>query len=139
MRTVIILSFLAILVASTAAYSGEPVGVGGDFGQEWLKNLPYHPTTSSEDGGGLWSWGGIPNGMVVVNKPLVPNGSDAAEIDYADVWWLWTQLQGSSLKANNSEGSLDFMYPFYSNDPWFFSRHYQIPILVPNDPYDSIW
>jgi len=139
MRTITMLSFLALLLASNAASSAEPVGVGGDFGQEWLQNLPYHPPISSDDGGGLWSWGGVPNGMKVVNKTLIPNGSDADEMDYTDVWWLWAELQGSPLRVNNSEASTDFMYPFYSNNPWFFSQHYEIPILVPKDYYDSIW
>ena len=137
MRTVIVLSFLALLVTSIAAFGAEPVRVGGDFGISWLKNLPYHPTTSADDGGGLWSWGGAPTGMKVVNGSLVPDeDNDSDEIDLADIDWLWTQLRGPPLKLNKSEGSVDFLYPLYSDDPWFLSQHYESPILFPEDYYD---
>lgn len=136
MRMVIMLSFLALLAASVTAFGAAPVSVGGDFGQAWLKSLPYQPTTSSEDAGGLWSWGDTPSGYKVVNGTLAPEGNDNDEIDFDDIGWLGTESQGSPLRFNQSEGPVDFLSPFYSDDPWFLSQHYEIPILVPEDYYD---
>ncbi|KUK44379.1 MAG: hypothetical protein WCY97_08355 [Methanothrix sp.] len=135
-RTVIVLSFVALLVASVSAYGVEPVSVGGDFGISWLKNLPSPPKTSIDDGGGLWSWGGAPSGMTVVNGSLVPEDDDNDEIDLADIEWLWTELRGPPVMLNKTRGPMDFLYPFYSDDPWFLSQHYERLILVPEDYYD---
>jgi len=124
MRTVIILSFLALLVASTSAFCAEPVSVGGDFGQSWLKNLPYQPATSAEDGGsGLWSWGGVPLGMTVVNDTLQPVVNNTDEIDYAGITWLGTDPLGPPSYINYTGAPVDFMYPFYSDDPWILAQH----------------
>jgi len=41
MRMAIILSFLALLVASTFAFGIEPVEVGGDYGTSWINDHPW--------------------------------------------------------------------------------------------------
>lgn len=135
MRTVIALSFLALLAAGVAAFGAETVSVGGDYGAAWLASQPERIPT--DDGNGLWGWGGTPSGMKVVNGSLVPEDEDE-EIDYDDIGWLGTEFQGNPVKLdlNNLTGSVDFLYPFYSKDPWVLSQHYEIPILVPADYYD---
>jgi len=135
MRTVIALSFLALLAVGVAAFGAEMVSVGGDYGAAWLASQPERMPTNSS--GGLWSWGGAPTGMKVVNGSLVHQNNDE-EIDYYDIGWLGTEFQGSPLRLNlsNSAGTADFLYPFSSNDPWFLSQHYERPILVPADYYD---
>jgi hypothetical protein len=124
MRTVIILSFLALIAASTAASGAEPVSVGGDFGQSWLKSLPYQPETSTEDAGsGLWSWGGVPTGMKVVNGTLQPVDNNTDVIDYAGIEWLGSEPLGPPSYINYTGAPVDFMYPFYSDDPWILAQH----------------
>jgi hypothetical protein len=124
MRTVIILSFLALIAASTAASGAEPVSVGGDFGQSWLKNLPYQPEISTEDAGsGLWSWGGVPTGMKVVNGTLQPVDNNTDVIDYAGIEWLGSEPLGPPSYINYTGAPVDFMYPFYSDDPWILAQH----------------
>jgi len=124
MRTVIILSFLALIAASSAASGAEPVSVGGDFGQSWLKNLPYQPETSTEDAGsGLWSWGGVPTGMKVVNGTLQPVDNNTDVIDYAGIEWLGSEPLGPPSYINYTGAPVDFMYPFYSDDPWILAQH----------------
>jgi hypothetical protein len=135
MRTVIALSFLALLAAGVAAFGTETVSVGGDYGATWLASQPERiPTDSSV---GLWSWGGTPSGMKVVNGSLVPEDDDE-EINYDEIGWLGTKFQGSPLRLNlsNVTGTADFLNPFSSTDPWFLSQHYERPILVPADYYD---
>ncbi len=129
MRTVIILSILALLAASTAASGAEPVSIGGDFGQSWLKNLPYQPTVSTEDGGsGLWSWGGVPTGMKVVNGTLEPVDNGTEEVDFAGIAWLGSEPIGPPARINYTGAPADFMYPFYSDDPWILAQHYGRPV-----------
>mgnify|MGYP001165753992 CR=1 FL=1 len=125
MRTVIILSLLALLAASTAASGAEPVSIGGDFGQSWLKNLPYQPATSTDDdGSGLWSWGGVPTGMKVVNGTLEPVDNNTDDVDFAGITWLGTEPLGPPSYINYTGAPVDFMYPFYSDDPWILAQHY---------------
>jgi len=136
MRIVITLSFLALIAAGITAFGAEPMSVGGDYGAAWLASQPERISTDNSNDG-LWTWGNTPNGMKVVNGSLVPEDYDEV-IDYDDIGWLGTEFQGTPLKLNTSNvtGSVDFLYPFYSNDPWFLSQHYEIPILVPADYYD---
>jgi hypothetical protein len=125
MKTVIILSFLALLAASTVVFGAEPVSVGGDFGQSWLKNLPYQPETSAEDAGsGLWSWGGVPLGTKVVNGTLQPVDNNTDKVDFAGIAWLGEEPLGPPTYINYSGAPVDFMYPFYSDDPWILAQHY---------------
>ncbi len=133
MRMVIALSFLALIAAGVTAFGAETVSVGGDFGTAWLASQPER--ISTDEGDGLWTWGGTPDGMKVVNGSLVPEYDDE-EIDLDDIGWLGTEFQGTPLKLNQSNGTADFLSPFYSNDPWFLSQHYEIPILIPEDYYD---
>ncbi len=124
MRMVIMLSFLALLAASTAASCAEPVSVGGDFGQSWLKNLPYQPETSDEDAGsGLWSWGGVPMGREVVNGTLQPVNNGTDEVGFAGITWLGEEPIGPPARVNYTGAPVDFMYPFYSDDPWILAQH----------------
>ena len=144
MRTVIMLSFLALLVASTTVSGAEPVSVGGDFGQSWLKNLPYQPATSAEDdGSGLWSWGGVPTGRTVVNDTLQPVVNNTDEVDFAGIAWLGSEPLGPPARINYTGAPVDFMYPFYSDDPWILAQHYGRPVRtnlndLPKDIRDTI-
>jgi hypothetical protein len=136
MRTVIALSFLALLLtAGVTAFGAETVSVGGDYGAAWLANQPER--ISTDNGGGLWTWGGTPSGMKVLNGSLAPEEDDE-EIDYDDIGWLGTEFKGTPIRLNQSAGTgtADFLYPFYSADPWFLSQHYEMPILIPADYYD---
>jgi hypothetical protein len=142
MRTVIILSILALLAASTAASGAEPVSIGGDFGQSWLKNLPYQPTVSTEDGGsGLWSWGGVPTGMKVVNGTLEPVDNGTDEVDFAGIAWLGSEPLGQPVSLNESDvpvnlADVNYLSPFYSDDPWILAQHYGRPVRTPADWYE---
>ena len=123
MRTVTILFILILLAASASTDGAEPVNVGGDFGTAWLKNLPYQPRTSTDsDDGGLWSWGGTPRWMNVVNGTLEPVAIGGGEIDYAGIAWLGSSL-GSQVTLNQSDvpielSNVNFLYPYFSDDPW---------------------
>jgi len=142
MRTVIILSLLVFLVASTAVTGVEPVSVGGDFGQSWLKNLPYQPETSAEDGGGLWSWGGAPQGATVVNNTLQPVVNGTGEVDFAGIAWLGSEPMGQPVALNETEvpvemAKVNFLSPFYSDDPWILAQHYERPVRAPANWFDE--
>jgi len=139
MRTVIMLSFLALLVASTAVSGAEPVSVGGDFGQSWLKNLPYQPATSAEDdGSGLWSWGGVPTGRTVVNDTLQPVVNNTDEVDFAGIAWLGSEPLGQPVSLNETDvpvnlAQVNYLSPFYSDDAWILAQHYERPIRTSSD------
>ncbi len=98
MRAVIMLAFLAILVATASVCAIETVSVGGDFGVSWLNNLPYQPAANDKNATGLWDWGGTPRWMKLVNGTLQPVNSSARSVDY-----LYPGSPGSS---------------GYSDDPW---------------------
>lgn len=141
MRTVIILSLLALLAACAAASGAEPVKVGGDFGTAWLKNLPYQPQTSAtNNGSGLWSWGGVPSGMKVVNGTLRPvyNGTDV--VAYAGIAWLGAEPLGQALSLNGSDIPIDlanvnYLSTFTSDDPWVLAQHYGRPVRTSRNWY----
>jgi hypothetical protein len=141
MRTVIILSLLALLAACAGATGAEPVKVGGDFGTAWLKNLPYQPEMSADgNGGGLWGWGGVPMGMKVVNGSLQPvyNGTD--EVDFAGIAWLGSEPLGQPVSLNGSDvpiqmANVNYLYPFLSDDPWILAQHYGRPVRAPANWY----
>lgn len=140
MRTVIILSFLALVTVSTAAFCADPLKVGGDFGTAWLENLPYQPEVSSEENeSGLWSWGGAPIGKQLVNSTLEPVENNTEEIDYAGIGWLGAEPLGPPEQINYTNAPLDYMYPFYSDDPWILAQHYGRPVRTNlHDLPDSI-
>lgn len=123
MRTITILSLLALLAAATASSGAEPVSVGGNFGMSWLKNLPYQPT-ASDSGDGLWSWGGVPKGREVVNDTLELVESDLNETGLAGIGWLGEESFGSPAQITYPKTTMDFMFPFYSDDPWILAQHY---------------
>lgn len=139
MKTVIILSLLALLAACTAAFGAEPVKIGGDFGTSWLNNLPYQTVSAPlGDGSGLWSWGGVPMGSEVVNGTLQPvyNGTD--EADYAGIAWLGAAPLGQPVSINGSSvpvevAKVNYLSGFYSDDPWILAQHYERPITTPSD------
>jgi len=141
MRMVIILSFLALLMASTAAFGIEPVEVGGDYGTSWLNNIPYQTASASlGNGSGLWGWGGVPTGMVVVNGTLQSKYNDT-EVDYAGIAWLGSEPMGQPLSVNGSETSIqmadaNYLSSFYSDDPWILAQHYGRPVTTSSDYYD---
>lgn len=122
MRTVTILSLLALLAATAAASGAEPVSVGGNFGMSWLKNLPYQPATS-DDGSGLWSWGGVPRGREVVNDTLELTEVEANNTGLTGLTWLGEESFGPPAQLKYPKTSPDFMYPFYSDDPWILAQH----------------
>lgn len=123
MRTIVILSILALLAATAAASGAEPVSVGGDFGMSWLKNLPYQPT-ASDDGDGLWSWGGVPRGREVVNDTLKLADVEDNNTGLAGLTWLGEEPFGPPAQITYPKTPTDFMYPFYSDDPWILAQHY---------------
>jgi hypothetical protein len=139
MKSVIILSLLALLAACAAAFGAEPVEIGGDFGTSWLNNLPYQTvSTPLGDGSGLWSWGGVPTGMEVVNGTLQSKYNDTNEVDYAGIAWLGAAPLGQALSINGSETSIqmadaNYLSPFYSDDPWILAQHYGRPVRAPSD------
>ena len=123
MRTITILSLLALLAAATASSGAEPVSVGGNFGMSWLKNLPYQPT-ASDSGDGLWSWGGVPKGREVVNDTLELADIEANNTGLAGIGWLGEESFGSPAQITYPKTTMDFMFPFYSDDPWILAQHY---------------
>lgn len=145
MRTVIILSLLALLAASVAAPGAEPVKVGGDFGTAWLKNLPYQPQTTTDDNGrGLWSWGGVPAGMKVVNGTLQPVDNGTDQVDYAGIAWLGAEPLKQPLSLNGSDvpieiANVNYLSTFASDDPWVLAQHYGRPVRTSKDWVPSTW
>jgi hypothetical protein len=142
MRTVVILSLLVLGMSSISSHGAEPVKVGGDFGTAWLKNLPYQERFSTEgDEGGLWSWGGTPRWMKLINGTLEPVVIGDEDVDYnADLAWLGYSL-GAPVMLNQSDvpvelSNANFLSPYYSDDPWILAQHYGVPIRTPADWYD---
>ena len=85
-RILILLPFLALLMAITIVSGVETVDVSGDYGQSWINKNPYQATTSSSGESGLWNWGGTPKGHEVVNGSLqLINTSDYNMYPYLPV------------------------------------------------------
>ena len=138
MRTVIILSILVALAAGNDATGAEPVSVGGDFGISWLKNQPYQPATG-DDGDGLWSWGGVPSGKEVVNDTLQLSEIEDNNTGLAGIGWLGAESFGPPAQVTYPKTATDFMYPFYSDDPWILAQHYGRVIRTNLDDIPRDW
>lgn len=124
-------AILALLALVAVASGAEPVSVGGDFGQAWLKNLPYESTAASEDAGGLWSWGNTPNGYTVENGSLVPVANGTSQTDQTGIEWLGSEPPNASRVYFSPSGYTDYGYPFYSDDAWVLAQHYGIIVTTP--------
>ena len=79
-------------------------------------------------------------GRKVINGTLQPaiNGTD--QVDYAGIAWLGAEplrqpvsLSGSDVPVKMAE--VNFLYPFYSDDPWILAQHYGRPVRAPANWY----
>lgn len=132
-QILILLPFLALLMAITIVSGVETVDVSGDYGQSWINKNPYQATTSNSDESGLWNWGGTPKGHEVVNGSLqLINTSDYNMYPYLPV--SYDSLRAYSYYSGGS---------FYSDDPWVLAQHYGVTVRtdwddLPKEIQDTI-
>lgn len=119
-------AILALLALVAVASGAEPVAVGGDFGAAWLKAQPER--FSSGSGGGLWTWGHTPMGYAAENGSLVQDVANADDMYSNGLGWIDSTPPNASQVYTLPKGYVDYMYPFYSDDPWILAQHYGIPI-----------
>jgi hypothetical protein len=62
--------------------------------------------------------------MKVVNGTLEPVDNNTDDVDFAGITWLGTEPLGPPSYINYTGAPVDFMYPFYSDDPWILAQHY---------------
>ncbi len=129
---ILILTLVLLLLPSTCL-SADPVEVGGDFGQSWLKAFHSSPEPIGQNkDSGLWSWGGTPKGYKAVNASLVQANDNEDDVETYE--WLWTGPQREPMDINNQTlPILGYnLSPFYSDDPWTLAQHYERPIRTPS-------
>ncbi len=66
MRTLLIMLVVGLLIIPAIS---QPLQVGGNFGRTWLAQYGDRNVVRQPYGPGLWSWGTIPLGEL-----LLPNG-----------------------------------------------------------------
>ncbi len=128
----ILILVLVLLLLPGICLSADPVEVGGDFGQSWLKAFHSSPEPIDQNrDSGLWSWGGTPKGYKVVNDSLVQANDSKDDVETYE--WLWIGQRREPLEINNQTLPIlgYSLSPFYSDDPWVLAQHYERPIRTP--------
>lgn len=143
----IVLSF--VFAAVLLAQGISPQSVGGEFGRNWLSSLPAEDipavspdsassadssassastsdSSASEGESGLWSWGHIPKGQMLVGGVLEPIG---------DAMWFYPAFEedNTTLLINGSQKTKNLTETFTPemvNDPWMISQSSGRPVLV---------
>lgn len=132
MKTVTLITLLAILSICTLAHGDEALSVSGDFGRAWLKSLPSEPEpANSNETSGLWNWGGVPKGYKVIDGALKQDTTVESESNYYESIWM-SPFQ-EPLVLNDSAKLNESLSPFYSDDPWVLAQHYERPVSAPID------
>jgi hypothetical protein len=113
----------------------KPIAVGGDYGMSWLGtngNKNVVPNSS-----GLWDWGSVPMGNMLVNGKLVSTGDwgETNQLIYPAFPTNTTPIfQNRSLMTSSDSrlSAADFSSPYLSADPWTASQLLGQPIFYQN-------
>jgi hypothetical protein len=148
MKISVVLLCIALLIIPSLS---QPTFVGGTYGTSWLaangnRNVVPNATVAPNatvvpNATGLWSWGGIPLGNILLNGKLVSTGgSGNSELIYPAFVTNPTPLIGNaSLNAPQygprgltlAQLSSSYLY----EDPWALAQSTGQPILIQNPPY----
>ena len=142
MKISLVLLGIALLIIPSLS---QPTSVGGTYGTSWLaanENRNVVPNaTVAPNATGLWSWGGIPLGNILLNGKLVSTGgSGNSELIYPAFVTNPTPFIGNaSLNAPQygprgltlAQLSSSYLY----EDPWALAQSTGQPILIQNPPY----
>ena len=133
MKVLLVALVIAILVAPSI---GQPLYIGGTYGRSWIAN--YGSKNVVPNATGLWDWGSIPLGNILLNGKLMSTGNsgDTVLIYPAFVTNTTPILQNKALMTSSYSGlSLaDLSSPYLSRDPWFVAQTIEQPILYHSIP-----
>jgi hypothetical protein len=132
-RILLLLALLALMLFITP-FAAQPVQVGGDFGRSWLNS--YGSKTAAEElSSGLWTWGAVPKGQVLVNGTLEPMGTST--------WYYPSFPENSSpIILNSTSPAIDAVSfplsdsgsPYLLEDPWFVAQMTGHPVMFRTMP-----
>jgi hypothetical protein len=131
MRTSLVIIVLVLFILSALS---QPVYVGGEFGKRWL-NSSGSKNVVQERSGGLWTWGSVPKGQMLMNGTLEPIGTST---------WYYPFFPASSspIILNASSPIIDAT-PFPTSDfssrspledPWFVAQITGHPVVFRTMP-----
>ncbi len=130
MRIILMVLLTALLMVPALS---QPVNVGGEFGKSWLQNSGNKNVVSQSSG--LWDWGNMPKGQMLVNGKMVQAGpgylinpnSGLTPIVLDDVTPGETVRKMNLSQLNNNTNLLE--------DPWYVAASTEHPVLVRTGPY----
>ncbi len=128
MKVLLIALGIALLVSISI---GQPISIGGTYGKSWLED--YGSKNIVPNSTGLWDWGHIPLGNILLNGKLMSIG------DYGDTVLILPAfptnttpiLQNRALMTSDYSGLsvADLSSPYLMEDPWAVSQTIGQPIL----------
>jgi hypothetical protein len=130
MRTLFIVLVIALSMIPVIT---QAIEVGGDYGKTWIADNGGNnaiPQTT-----GLWDWGLIPKGQMLVNGKLQlagpgflinpTEGATPIILNEATLQSMAASLNASQLSNNNT----------MVNDPWYIAASTEQPVLLRTLPY----
>lgn len=128
MKVLLIVLGIALLVSLSI---GQPLSIGGTYGKSWLEN--YGSKGVVPNSTGLWDWGSIPLGNILLNGKLtsIGNSGDTVLIIPAFPINMTPIIQNRPLMVSGYSGLsvADLSSPYLSEDPWIVSQEIEQPIL----------
>jgi hypothetical protein len=128
MKVLLIVLGIALLVSLSIS---QPLSIGGTYGKSWLEN--YGSKDIVPNSTGLWDWGSIPLGNILMNGKLmsIGNSGDTVLIFPAFPTNTTPILQNRPLMTSEYSGLpiADLSSPYISEDPWAVAQTIGQPIL----------
>ena len=128
MKVLLIVLGIALLVSLSIS---QPLSIGGTYGKSWLENYGSKDIVSNSTG--LWDWGSIPLGNILMNGKLTSIGDsgDTVLITPAFPINMTPILQNRPLMTSEYSGLsiADLSSPYISEDPWAVAQTIGQPIL----------
>jgi hypothetical protein len=127
-----ILIVLVIALLATPALVA-PTYLGGDYGKVWLQNFGNKNVVPQSSG--LWDWGNLPKGQMLVNGKLMEPGpgylinpnSALSPIVLDEVTPSELARRMNTSQISNNTNLLE--------DPWYIAASTERPVLVKVGPY----
>ena len=128
MKVLLMVLGIALLVSLSIS---QPLSIGGTYGKSWLEN--YGSKDIVPNSTGLWDWGSIPLGNILMNGKLMSIGNYGDTVLILPAFPTNTTpiLQNRPLMTSEYSGLsiADLSSPYISEDPWSVSQTIGQPIL----------
>jgi len=135
-RLVLAALLLSLIAVTSAAQPGRYQSLGGEFGQNLMRELKAEDQPAPSDGleNDLWGWGGSPHGKSVRYGQIVDTSKNASPPIIAAVNWMKAMGYANPIFMNSSSPYGNFSrnasFPGLSADPWIMAQQLGRPVVA---------